>query len=107
MASGGAVAGDRARHVVAVGAARFLEVHVDAPLAVCEERDPKGLYQKARKGLIPEFTGIDAPYEAPEKPDVYVNTSETGVADAAAAIAKTLAERGFLTPPVAAEETTS
>jgi bifunctional enzyme CysN/CysC len=52
----------------------FLEVHVDASLAVCEERDPKGLYRKARQGLIANFTGISAPYEAPETPELRLDT---------------------------------
>ena len=49
---------------------------MSCPLQVCEERDVKGLYQKARKGIIPNFTGISAPYEAPTTPDVQVKTSE-------------------------------
>jgi bifunctional enzyme CysN/CysC len=53
---------------------RFVEVHVDAPLEVCEERDPKGLYAKARSGVIKEFTGISAPYEAPVSPEVTLRT---------------------------------
>lgn len=53
----------------------FLEVHVHAPLAVTEARDPKGLYARARRGELKNFTGIDAPYEAPEVPDLRVDTS--------------------------------
>jgi adenylyl-sulfate kinase len=52
----------------------FMEVHVDCPLEICEQRDVKGLYKKAREGLIKNFTGIDSPFEIPEKPEVYVNT---------------------------------
>ncbi len=52
----------------------FIEVFVDCSLDVCESRDPKGLYQKARAGQIPEFTGISAPYEAPEKPELVLHT---------------------------------
>jgi len=55
-----------------IGAERFIEVFVDTPLEVCEERDPKGLYKKARAGLIPNFTGIDAPYEAPDNPAIRI-----------------------------------
>lgn len=55
----------------------FLEVFVDTPLEVCEERDVKGLYAKARKGEIKDFTGISAPFEAPEKPDLAIKTEET------------------------------
>ena len=50
----------------------FLEVFIDTPLAVCEQRDPKGLYRKARSGLIPHFTGISSPYEVPEKPEIHL-----------------------------------
>jgi adenylylsulfate kinase-like enzyme len=53
-----------------------VEVFVNAPLAVCEERDPKGLYEKARSGLLKGFTGIDAPYEAPEDPEIVVHTHQ-------------------------------
>lgn len=53
----------------------FVEVYLSAPLAVCEERDPKGLYQKARTGEIGNFTGISSPYEAPEAPDVIIDSS--------------------------------
>src|SRR5690606_13823864 len=52
----------------------FVEVFVDCPLPVAEQRDPKGLYKKARAGQLPSFTGIDAPYEAPESPDVHLRT---------------------------------
>lgn len=57
----------------------FIEVYVDVPLAVAEERDPKGLYKKAREGLIKNFTGIDDPYEAPETPEIHLNTAEKSV----------------------------
>ncbi|HYC56428.1 MAG TPA: adenylyl-sulfate kinase [Candidatus Binatia bacterium] len=54
---------------------RFIEVYVQCDLDECERRDPKGLYKKARAGEIPEFTGISAPYEAPDKPELVINTS--------------------------------
>ncbi len=57
-----------------VGADNFVEIFVDAPLEVCEQRDVKGLYKKARAGEVKNFTGIDSPYEAPEKPDVHIPT---------------------------------
>jgi adenylylsulfate kinase len=63
---------DSARALVAEG--RFLEALVDSPLALCEERDPKGLYKKARAGIIPEFTGVSAPYEEPLKPELKITT---------------------------------
>ena len=58
-----------------IGPDRFVEVFVNAPLAVCEERDPKGLYAKARRGEITNMTGVQAPYEAPEHPDLVVDTT--------------------------------
>ncbi|GAA5134468.1 adenylyl-sulfate kinase [Alloalcanivorax gelatiniphagus] len=57
----------------------FVEVFVDAPLEKCEERDPKGLYKKARAGEIKEFTGIDSPYEAPDRAEVVINTAENDI----------------------------
>lgn len=60
-----------------VGNHRFVEIFIDTPLAICEERDPKGLYQKARAGEIREFTGIDSPYEPPLTPDIHINTQRT------------------------------
>jgi adenylylsulfate kinase len=59
-----------------VGEDRFIEVYVNCPVNVCEERDVKGLYQKARQGIIPHFTGITAPYETPATPDIEVRTNE-------------------------------
>ncbi|WP_114227415.1 MULTISPECIES: sulfate adenylyltransferase subunit CysN [Sphingomonas] len=64
----------------------FLEVFVDAPLSVAEERDPKGLYAKARSGALKNFTGIDSPYEAPERPDLRIDTTAMSPEDAAEAI---------------------
>ncbi|TAE51266.1 MAG: adenylyl-sulfate kinase [Bacteroidetes bacterium] len=63
---------DLARHII--GSEDFLEVYVNAPLEVCEARDVKGLYKKARAGLIPDFTGISAPFEAPETPFLELRT---------------------------------
>ena len=54
----------------------FVEVFVDTPIEICEQRDPKGLYKKARAGEIKGFTGIDAPYEAPEKPEVHLDGAQ-------------------------------
>jgi len=61
----------------------FIEIFVKASLAVCEERDPKGLYKKARAGLIPEFTGISAPYEEPLKPELVIETDKLSVEESA------------------------
>ena len=65
-----------ARRIALQAGAEFVEIFVNAPLAVCEERDPKGLYEKARAGQLKGFTGIDAPYEAPEDPEIVVHTHE-------------------------------
>jgi bifunctional enzyme CysN/CysC len=68
---------DRARRrTMEVAGAPFIEVHVDAPLAVCEARDPKGLYKKARAGAISHFTGVSDPYEPPSAPEIVVKTGE-------------------------------
>jgi bifunctional enzyme CysN/CysC len=55
----------------------FVEVHIRTPLSVCEQRDPKGLYKKARAGQIQNFTGLDSPYEAPAHPEVVIDTTVT------------------------------
>jgi len=70
---------DRAMAREVVGAERFIEVHVAAPLEVCERRDPKGLYAKARRGEIPDFTGVSAPYETPESPEMVLETAQASV----------------------------
>lgn len=54
----------------------FIEVYIDTPLEICESRDPKGLYQKARKGEIPNFTGISSPYEIPQTPEIHIKAGE-------------------------------
>lgn len=59
----------------------FIEIYVKCPIEECENRDPKGLYQKARQGLIPDFTGITSPYEQPHAPELVINTSEATVAE--------------------------
>lgn len=66
---------DRARVRNLLDRGQFIEVHTHAPLNVCESRDPKGLYRRARCGEIQGFTGIDAPYEAPESPELRIDTS--------------------------------
>lgn len=74
----------------------FVEVFVDTPLEVCIERDPKGLYKKAKDGQIPNFTGVTSPYEKPEKPEITIRTSETSVEDAVEQIVAFLKYRGIL-----------
>jgi len=70
----------KARQIVSSGGVEFVEVHVSAPIEVCESRDPKALYQKARAGLIQGFTGIDAPYETPEDPELILKTGQESIA---------------------------
>ncbi len=74
----------------------FVEVFVDAPLDVCEGRDVKGLYQKARNGEIPEFTGISAPYEAPEKPELVLKTGDQSVEESVDQVIRYLEANGYL-----------
>jgi bifunctional enzyme CysN/CysC len=74
----------------------FLEVHVDTPLAVAEKRDVKGLYKKARRGEIPHFTGISSPYEAPEDPELHIDTTALTPEQAAEEIVAALEKRGLL-----------
>ncbi|WNO07876.1 adenylyl-sulfate kinase [Teredinibacter sp. KSP-S5-2] len=72
----------------------FIEVYVSTPLAVCEERDPKGLYQKAREGVIKQFTGIDSPYEEPEAAELVLDTSVLSVRDSVEHIISYLRSQG-------------
>jgi bifunctional enzyme CysN/CysC len=74
----------------------FIEVHVDASLALAEARDPKGLYRKARAGQLANFTGIDSPYEEPLDPELRIDTALTSAADAGDAILALLHRRGLI-----------
>jgi bifunctional enzyme CysN/CysC len=74
----------------------FLEVYVDTPLEVCMERDPKGLYRRARAGEIRNFTGLDSPYEPPENPDIHVTTVDASPEEAADRIIARLRAGGLL-----------
>ena len=74
----------------------FIEVFVKCPLSVCEERDPKGLYKKVRKGLIKNFTGIDDPYEEPERPDIIVDTEKDSVTECVKKICIFLYDRDLI-----------
>jgi bifunctional enzyme CysN/CysC len=74
----------------------FIEVFVDAPLAVAEERDPKQLYVKARRGEVEHFTGVDSPYECPEAPEVHIDTTQTTPQEAVELIVAELQRRGIL-----------
>ena len=75
---------------------RFLEVHVDCTVEECTKRDPKGLYKKAIKGEIPNFTGVSAPYEAPLRPEIYLDTTSQTIEDCVEQIWNVLTEKGFL-----------
>jgi adenylylsulfate kinase len=74
----------------------FIEIYVNASLETCEARDPKGLYKKARAGQIKGFTGIDAPYEAPEAPELVLDSDKFGVEDLAKQVIAYLEKSGFL-----------
>ena len=74
----------------------FIEIYVHIPLAVAESRDPKGLYAKARKGEIKEFTGVSAPYEEPENAEIVIKSGENSVEEEVVQIVKYLEENGLL-----------
>ncbi|MEE9613417.1 MAG: adenylyl-sulfate kinase [Thermodesulfobacteriota bacterium] len=89
---------DQARELQkADGASRFIEVYVKCPVEVCEERDVKGLYKKARAGEIKEFTGISAPYEEPENAELVLDSSKLSVEESTRAILGYLEEKGYIT----------
>lgn len=77
----------------------FIEVYLDSPVEVCEARDPRGLYRKARAGEIPEFTGISAPYEAPLKPEMVLYTASETPEESAGRVVAYLEKHGFLVAP--------
>ncbi|CAM3064841.1 Adenylyl-sulfate kinase [Methylobacterium mesophilicum] len=81
---------ERAAARAAAGDVAFLEVFVDTPLKICEARDPKGLYERARSGTIPNFTGISAPYEAPNEPDLTLVTEGRSITASAMPLISTL-----------------
>jgi adenylylsulfate kinase len=88
-----------ARRIAQAAGCEFVEVYVDAPLEICEQRDPKNLYKRARAGEIHDFTGVDAPYEFPETPEVHVQTSILSVEDSVGQIISHLLPRLQLAPP--------
>lgn len=87
---------DRDRNRALLKKGEFIEIFVKAPLRVCEERDPKGLYQKARAGVIPEFTGISAPYEEPLDPELILETDRLSVEESAQTIIDYLIEKEII-----------
>lgn len=85
-----------------MGAGEFIEVFVDTPLAVAEARDPKGLYRKARRGELKNFTGIDSPYEAPEHAEVRIDTTSISVEASSEQLLQVLTQLGVLEAPMRA-----
>lgn len=85
---------DRARQ--AAGAAKFIEVFLDVPVEVCRQRDPKGLYAKAKAGKIAQFTGVDAPYERPRSPELVLDAARKGVRECVEIVHAFLAASGVL-----------
>jgi adenylyl-sulfate kinase len=85
---------ERARRII--GEDKFIEVHISTPLSVCEERDVKGLYKKARSGEIPGFTGVSAPYEEPLAPHISINTAEMTVQECVDIVVKYAIDKGGL-----------
>jgi adenylylsulfate kinase len=88
---------DRVRHLVAEG--DFIEVYCRCALEVCEQRDVKGLYRRARAGEIPEFTGISSPYEEPEDAEIVIDTADTSLEDSIQRVLSFLRERRILEAP--------
>jgi len=84
----------RALHVA--GELPFVEVHVNTPIATCEQRDPKGLYKKARAGQLKGFTGIDDPYEPPTKPELTIDATNTSPQQATVLLLQYLEKQGII-----------
>ena len=74
----------------------FIEVFIDTPLNICENRDPKGLYKKARKGEIPNFTGISSPYEKPINPQIHIKTEQKNIKESRDQIIDYLKNKGYI-----------
>jgi len=87
---------DRASARDKLNSGEFIEVFIDTPISVCEQRDPKGLYKKARAGEIKDFTGIDSGYDVPTNPEIHVKTAEKSITECAEQIVQHLAEQGFI-----------
>ncbi|MFA6900007.1 MAG: adenylyl-sulfate kinase [Desulfurivibrionaceae bacterium] len=87
---------DRQKVRAIVGADNFLEIHCDCSVEICEQRDVKGLYKKARAGLIKNYTGISSPYEAPKHPDLLLETGRGVLADCVGKVVYLLRERGVI-----------
>lgn len=90
---------NRARELHKKDGLRFIEIYVETPVEICEKRDPKGLYQKARRGEIKGFTGVDDPYEAPMNPEIIIKTDDNSAEQIAADILDYLVSYKILTSP--------
>jgi adenylylsulfate kinase len=87
---------DNVRALHAAGGLPFIEVHVNTPIETCEQRDPKGLYKKARAGQLKGFTGIDDPYEPPLNPELTIDATATSPQEAAALLLQYLEKQGLI-----------
>ena len=88
---------DRASARAKLAQGEFIEVYIDTPISVCEQRDPKGLYKKARSGEIKDFTGIDSAYDIPLSPEIHVKTDQQSIQECAEQIVNYLVQQGFIT----------
>lgn len=84
-----------AREMVEQG--EFIEVYIDTPIEICEQRDPKGLYKKARAGEISDFTGIDSCYDVPQKPEIHVHSANKSIKECAEQVVNYLIKHGYIT----------
>lgn len=89
-------ASDRAMAAEMLEQGEFMEVYIDTPIAICEQRDPKGLYKKARAGEIKDFTGIDSTYDVPKSPAIHVKTDEKSIKECAEQIVQHLIDHKFI-----------
>ena len=89
-------ASDRAQARAKLAEGEFIEVYIDTPIAICEQRDPKGLYKKARAGEIKDFTGIDSSYDVPIAPQIHVKTAEQSIIKCAEQIVGCLMTQGYI-----------
>ena len=87
---------DAVRALHAAGGLPFIEVHVNTPIETCEQRDPKGLYKKARAGQLKNFTGVDDPYEPPAKPELILDATNTSPQEATVQLLKYLRDKGLV-----------
>lgn len=85
---------EKARNTVPPG--RFIEIHLDCPIEICEKRDSRGLYSKARRGIIKNFTGISSPYDPPESPEIYLQTDKNSSSECINKIMKYLTEHDYI-----------